>query len=136
MRNRYGEVTEIIKDEWIREVTEGSNSCDVVVHLYQDSMVECQLMDEALRLLAGRFKYIKFLRIKYNQAIENWPERNLPTVFVYSKGVLKTQLITLNSVGGKKMNASGKLGHHLTDKICTHDFTFRQMWSGFWLKTE
>ena len=108
VRNRYGEVTEIIKDEWIREVTEGSNACDVLVHLYQDSMVECQLMDEVLRVLASRFKYIKFLRIKYNQAIENWPERNLPTVFVYSKGVLKTQLITLNSVGGKKMNASGK----------------------------
>lgn len=109
MKNRFGDVTEIIKDEWISQVTDGSQSCDVVVHLYQDSMIECQLMDEALRVLAAKFKYIKFLRIKYNQAIENWPERNLPTVFVYSKGTLKTQLITLNSVGGKKMNANGKV---------------------------
>jgi hypothetical protein len=107
MKNRFGEVNEIVKDDWVREVTDGSQGADVVVHLYQDSMVECQLMDEALRNLAGRFKYIKFLRIKYNQAIENWPERNLPTVFVYSKGTLKTQIVTLSTVGGKSMTPSG-----------------------------
>jgi hypothetical protein len=48
VQNRFGEVQEIIKDEWIREVTEGSKSSPVVVHLYQNSNIECQLMDEAL----------------------------------------------------------------------------------------
>ncbi len=108
VKNRYGEVTEIVKDDWIREVTEGSKAATVAIHLYQDSVVECQLMDEAMRILALKFKYIKFLRIKFNQAIENWPERNLPTLFVYSGGSLKTQLITLQSVGGKKMTPPGK----------------------------
>lgn len=111
-KNRFGEVVEITKDEWVRQVTEASEGCDVVVHLYEDSMIECQLMDEALRNIASRFKYIKFLRIKYNQAIENWPEKNLPTVFVYSKGSLKTQIVTLNSVGGKQMKAASKLLLH------------------------
>lgn len=101
--NRHGDVVEIVKDDWVREVTEGSNSSAVVIHLYENSMVECQLVDEALSRLAPRFKYVKFLKIKYNQAIENWPERNLPTLFVYEKGALKTQLITLGSVGGKTM---------------------------------
>lgn len=109
VKNRFGEVQEIIKDEWIREVTEGSKSSPVVVHLYQDSNVECQLMDEALGNLAPRFRYLKFLRIKYDQAIENWPERNLPTVFVYVDGNLKTQIITAKSIGGKRMTAAGKL---------------------------
>ncbi len=108
VKNRFGEVQEIIKDEWIREVTEGSKSSPVVVHLYQDSSVDCQLMDEALRNLAPRFRYLKFLRIKYDQAIENWPERNLPAVFVYSEGNMKTQIITLKSLGGKRMTAAGK----------------------------
>lgn len=107
VRNRFGEVQEIIKDEWIREVTEGSKASPVVVHLYQDSNVECQLMDEALRNLAPRFRYLKFLRIKFDQAIENWPERNLPTVFVYVDGNLKTQIITGKAVGGKRMTPAG-----------------------------
>lgn len=108
VKNRYGEVTEIVKDEWIREVTDGSKAAIVLVHLYSDAMIECQLMDEAFRNLAPRFKYLKFLRIKYNQAIENWPERNLPTVFIYENGNLKTQIITLNALGGKSMTAKGK----------------------------
>ncbi len=106
--NRFGEVVEIVKDEWIREVTEGSKSSIVLVHLYSDAMIECQLMDEALKRLAPKFRYLKFLRIKYNQAIENWPEKNLPTVFIYEKGNLRTQIITLNALGGKSMTAQGK----------------------------
>eukprot|EP01031_Cornospumella_fuschlensis_P037719 gene37719-45823_t len=106
VRNRFGEVLPITKDDWVREVTDGSKSCPVVIHLYEDSKVECNLLDEALTVLAERFKYVKFLRIKYNQAIENWPERNLPTLFVYQNGALATQLITLKQVGGTRMNTA------------------------------
>jgi hypothetical protein len=107
--NRFGEVTEIVKDEWVREVTEGSKSCFVLVHLYQDGLIECQVMDEALRDISKRFRYLKCLRIKSNQAIENWPEKNLPTLFIYAKGELRTQIITLASLGGNTMTSQGIL---------------------------
>jgi Phosducin len=92
----------------VRDVTECSRSCWVAAHLYQDSVVECRLVEEAMMRLAPKFKYIKFVKIRSTQAIENWPEKNLPTVFFYHGGELKTQLITLTSVGGKKMTADGK----------------------------
>jgi uncharacterized protein len=107
MKNRFGELMEIVKDDWIREVTECSNSCAVVVHLYENSLVECQIVDESLRNLASRFRYVKFLKIKSTQAIENWPERNLPTLFVYEDGALKTQLLTINKLGGKTAAVEG-----------------------------
>ncbi len=105
--NRFGDYMEIVKDDWVREVTEGSNTSVVVVHLYENSMVECQLVDEAFLQLAPRFKYVKFLKIKYTQAIENWPERNLPTIFIYDQGALKTQILTLKQLGGKTMKTEG-----------------------------
>lgn len=43
---------------------------------------------------------MKCVKIKALQAIENWPESNLPTLFVYHKGVLQHQLMTLKSFGG------------------------------------
>ena len=107
LQNRFGDYTEIVKDDWVRDVTEGSNNSVVVVHLYENSLVECQLVDEALLRLAPKFKYVKFLKIKYTAAIENWPERNLPTLFVYDKGALRTQLITIKAVGGKSMKTEG-----------------------------
>lgn len=101
VRNRFGEVVEIVKDDWVREVTECSKSCFVVVHLYHDALVECGVLDEAMKIVAPKFKSVKFLKIKSTQAIENWPERNLPTIFVYNQGELKFQMLTLKSLGGK-----------------------------------
>ena len=100
-------MTEIIKDEWIAQVTEGSRHNWVVVHLYQDSIVECKVLDEALLVVAKKFKYIKFLKIRSTQAIENWPEKNLPTLFCYFEEKLGAQLITLKDVGGKSLKAPG-----------------------------
>ncbi len=105
VKERFGDVREIVKDEWMREVTEGSETCVVITHLYQDSLLECQIMDDHLTKLAQKFKYLKCLRIKSEAAIENWPERNLPSLFIYTDGALKTQLITLNPLGGKSCTA-------------------------------
>lgn len=97
-----------MKSEWIKEVTEASNSCVVLVHLYENSIVECEVMDEAMRRLAPKFKYLKFLRIKSTHAIENWPEKNLPALFIYQDGVMKTQIITLKQLDGKSTKADGE----------------------------
>lgn len=101
-----------MKNDWVREVTEASNSCTVIVHLYENSIVECEVMDEAMRQLAPKFKYLKFLRIKSTHAIENWPEKNLPALFIYEDGAMKTQLITLKALDGKSSKAEGM--HHCT----------------------
>ena len=57
-------------------------------------------MDEALK--AARFKYLKIVRIKSTSAVENWPDRNLPTLFMYNDGEAK-EIMTLNSLHGKNM---------------------------------
>lgn len=32
--------------------------------------------------------------------MENWPDRNVPTLFFYNEGELKDQILTLKSLGG------------------------------------
>ena len=114
-RNRWGSVYEIGRDDWISEVTECSKSCWVIVHLYQDSVIECNLVENALLQLAPKFKYIKFIKIRSTQAVENWPDRNLPTLFLYNDGELKLQVITLNNLGGKRMKADGNISINTTN---------------------
>ncbi len=98
---------EISKDEWIKEVTEASRSCWVLVHLYQDSVIQCRLLEECLQVISRQFRYLKILKIRATSAVENWPERNLPTLFLYYEGELKEQLITLSAVGGNAVTAAG-----------------------------
>lgn len=42
---RFGEVYEISKADWVREVTDASKEVCVVAHLYEDSIVECRVME-------------------------------------------------------------------------------------------
>ena len=94
---------EISKDEWITHVTDASKAPNtyVIAHLYQDSVIECRLLEEVLITLASKFKYVKFVRIRSTQAVENWSDKNLPTLFIYKDGELKIQLLTLKEVHGK-----------------------------------
>lgn len=105
VKNRWGEILEITRDGWMSEVTDCSKSCWVVVLLYQSSVVQCQLLEEALIVLAPKFRQVKFTKIRSTQAVENWPDRNLPTLFVYHEGELKHQMMTLKAVGGNSMTA-------------------------------
>ncbi len=105
--NRFGRVFEISKDEWIPEVTEASNKCWVIVLLYSNSIIDCSIMENILTQLAAKFMKVKFLKIRSTSAIENWPEKNLPTIFAYNEGELKSQVLTLKSLGGSSITPDG-----------------------------
>lgn len=103
LTKRFGQVLDISKGQWVREVTEASKDCTVIVHLFNDSMVECALMDEALVVIADKFKEIKICRIRSTTAVENWPDSNLPTLFIYKNSELFVQSLTLANMYGKSM---------------------------------
>lgn len=45
---RFGELYEISKADWVREVTDGSKGACVVAHLYEDGIVECRVMEASV----------------------------------------------------------------------------------------
>lgn len=50
-------------------------------------------MQEIFKELAAKFGETKFLKSIANQCIPNFPDENLPAVFVYRNGKLVQQLI-------------------------------------------
>ncbi len=102
---RFGEVLEISKPDWVAEVTEGSNNAPVVVHLFEKSILNCSILSQALIGVAKKFPSVKFLSIRSKSAIENYPDSNLPTLFVYKNGELTAQLIGLKEIGDKRTTA-------------------------------
>lgn len=101
---RFGEVYEITKPDYIREVTDCSNTgCWVICCLYEDHIAGCTLMLEAMDECAKKFKDIKFVKIKSRQAVENMPESRLPALFLYRDGKNSIQEMTLKKFGGMSM---------------------------------
>ncbi|KAI9245751.1 thioredoxin-like protein [Sporodiniella umbellata] len=104
-KEKYGQIREISKTDFVKEVTEASQECYVVVHLYKDSIPASKLMHRCLSELATQFKATKFLKIVSDQCIPNFPDHNVPTLLVYGEGDLKANLAGAIQFGGMKMTA-------------------------------
>lgn len=98
----HGSVYPISKPDYQREVTEASQKGPVLVNLTSGSgtNVESRVLTELWRQAAREYGDIKFCEIRASQAIENYPDRNCPTILVYSKGDIVKQVVTLMTLGG------------------------------------
>ncbi|KAF0369755.1 thioredoxin-like protein [Gigaspora margarita] len=104
LRAKFGELMQISKPDFIREVTDASKEVWVVVHLFKDSIPECKLMNAHLATLAAKHKATKFIKIIGDQCIPNYPDKNLPTLLIYGEGDMKLQLVGLAELGGLNMS--------------------------------
>ena len=102
----HGSVYPISKPDYQREVTDASNNGPVLVNLISTSgtNVESRVLSELWRQAAHEYGDIKFCEIRATQAIENYPEKNCPTILVYKNGDIVKQLVTLMTIGGVRVN--------------------------------
>jgi len=65
-------------------------------------------MQDIFQELAHKFTQVKFLKSISTLCIQNFPDENLPAVFVYQNGQLVKQLIGPLVFGTGKICADGK----------------------------
>ncbi|CAI2163308.1 4965_t:CDS:2 [Funneliformis geosporum] len=104
---KFGQVIQISKPDFIKEVTEASQEVWVIVHLFKEPIPECKLMNRHLATLAEKYKAVKFVKIIGDQCIPNYPDRNLPTLLVYGYGDIKEQLVGISQLGGMNVTLQG-----------------------------
>jgi hypothetical protein len=125
-RMMYGEIQPITKEEWTKEVTEASHSCWVIAYLWDTAVDECKLMDALLRVVAKNHRDVKFVSIQSKACIENWPQVNLPTLFMYHNGQLENQVLSIRKLGGHEMKVEGEFMHPVSRSVtlgfCENDF--------------
>jgi len=103
MKSHFGELIEISQTEYTKEVTNAPPDIYVVVFLYKQGIPHCQFLEQKLRILAQKFKATKFIKIRSESAIPNYPDRNLPTLLIYNKTDVVQQFVGLSSFGGERM---------------------------------
>ena len=94
-RQRFGDIFLIDRTEWTKHVNEASEQAWVVVCLTSSDQERTGSMERAVTELAPQQHTVKFVLIPAHQAIENWPQDNLPTLFLYRHGKLQKQLVKL-----------------------------------------
>ncbi|XP_017482966.1 PREDICTED: viral IAP-associated factor homolog [Rhagoletis zephyria] len=100
---KFGSVREISGQDYVSEVTKAGEGIWVVLHLYANGVPLCALIHHHMQQLAVRFPRTKFLRSIATTCIPNFPEKNLPTIFIYHEGQLKKQYIGPLELRGEKL---------------------------------
>ncbi|CAB3385629.1 Hypothetical predicted protein [Cloeon dipterum] len=102
-KSRYGDVTDIRAEDYVQQVNKAGEGIWVVLHLYKQGIPLCTLVNQHLNQLAAKFPTTKFLRSISSTCIPNYPDMNLPTIFVYFEGDLKKQFIGPIELRGMKL---------------------------------
>lgn len=102
-RAKFGEVKEITKADWVQEVNQAGEGIWVVIHVYKQGIPLCNLVNQYLSNLARKFPETKFLKSVSTVCIPNYPDKNLPTLFVYCDNDLKKQFVGPFAVGGMNL---------------------------------
>ena len=89
----HGEVLEISRDQWTREINAASSLSWVFVHLYEDYVKDCVVLNRVLAEIAKRHAQVKFVKIRAKTAVPDWPDGNLPAAYLYKDGAMRKQLV-------------------------------------------
>jgi len=97
---KFGDVREISAIDYCEQVNNAGEGIFVVLHLYKSGIPLCELINAYINGLAKKFPATKFLRSVATTCIPNYPDKNLPTVFIYHEGDMKGQLAGPHAFGG------------------------------------
>ncbi|XP_077152728.1 phosducin-like protein 3 [Ranitomeya variabilis] len=103
IKNKFGEVLEISGQDYVQEVTNASKDLWVILHLYKQGIPLCTLINQHLAALARKFKDVKFVKSISTTCIPNYPDKNLPTIFVYLDGDIRARFIGPLLFGGMNL---------------------------------
>merc|ERR1712004_851854 len=102
-KSKYGYVREITAIDYVQEVNKAGDDVFVVLHLYKQGVPLAALVNEYMNRLAPKFPTTKFLKAISTTCIPNYPDKNLPTIFVYHEGTLKSQIIGPEQMRGMNL---------------------------------
>merc|ERR1712130_785482 len=93
LQMRMARIAEIKAVDYVQEVNKAGDDVFVVLHLYKQGIPLSALINEYMNRLAPKFPTTKFLRAISTTCIPNYPDKNVPTIFVYYEGQLRSQMV-------------------------------------------
>lgn len=102
-KSKFGDVREISAVDYVDEVNKAGDDVWVVLHLYKSGIPLCDVINHHIQALARKFPTTKFLKSVSTTCIPNYPDKNLPTIFIYYEGDMKGQLAGPLTFGGMSL---------------------------------
>lgn len=92
-KSKFGSVLEISAQDYVQEINKAGEGIWVILHLYKVGIPLCSLLNQYMQVLAPKYRTVKFVKSISTTCIPNYPDKNLPTIFIYYEGVLEKQFV-------------------------------------------
>jgi hypothetical protein len=119
-----GTLKHIQGQDFVKEVTEASDACWVVCHLFKDAVADCVILNQCLSELAGRYPGTKWVKIVSTECIPGFDDTFLPTLLLYNEKKCKHQVVqAVKAMGGQSVSPE-RVALHLRqydDDICREE---------------
>lgn len=94
----FGRVYELDRNNFVETIEQEKKVVTIVIHIYDEGVPACQAVNGCMRVLASKYKNIKFCRIKATEAqvSTNFLENALPTLIVYKDNMVIGNFVRVN----------------------------------------
>ncbi|OMJ94881.1 hypothetical protein SteCoe_1910 [Stentor coeruleus] len=106
---QFGTLIEITKQNFIQEVKRAPKDVYVILHLFQDYIVHCRLIDECLISLAKKFINHKFVKIQATRFLSNFHDSDCPAIIIYKNSKVVHEMIACTSLLGGNCISEGSI---------------------------
>lgn len=115
----FGNLVEIRGDKYASIIDSAPPTTLVIIHIYDDFLPACQMMNKCLTKLAKLYPTAKFCRVQSYQVgvSEDFIKNGLPAVLVYRKGELLGNLLRVTDHLGQEFT-EGDVEGFLQEKRC------------------
>lgn len=111
-QERFGVLRHVPGSDYVKEVTDASESNHVVAVLIKPGDSNCEAMLSVMRSVAQRHRDVKFVSMVSTEAIPSFPDKHLPCVLLYRSKALKNQVTGLDA-----WKAKNQLSIHTVERM-------------------
>lgn len=105
---KFGEVKELTNDTFLTEIDNENKNVKILIHIYDQKIPECRLMNECLDQLSKDYVVVKFCKIRSAEInlSEKFKKIGCPALLIYQNGELIGNFVKMNDEFGDEFCAS------------------------------
>ncbi|CAG8587426.1 4803_t:CDS:2 [Paraglomus brasilianum] len=101
----FGSLREISASQYVKSIDNEGADVSVIVHLYENEIPECRVLNECLVHLARKYISVKFLRVQAREV--EFDLVGLPALLAYKNGLLIANLVKVtDEIGEREFDAN------------------------------
>ncbi|UJR31825.1 hypothetical protein I4U23_019302 [Adineta vaga] len=96
---RFGKQFDLNRESFTSAIDDENRNVTVILHVYEQSVTGCKLMNNCFQILAEQYPYVKFCRIQASEAqmSHNFIRNGCPAILVYRAGELLSSFVSITN---------------------------------------